>query len=381
MKSFDVVVIGGGIAGLWILASLRSAGYRAILLEKNALGAGQTLASQGIIHGGTKYALTGKLTGSSEAVRAMPARWRQHLAGEQQPDLSATKINTPYQWMWSAGGVASKISNFLASKVMSSRVEAVSADQLPASLTGKQVYQLQEPVLDIQSVLQQLSATGSVYRAQVMSVDVEASGQCLLNIKSGDRELQIQANMVVHAAGEGNERLQSAAMQRRPLHMVMVKGELPPIWGHVIEANANPRLTITSHESSDSQIVWYVGGQLAEDAAMLDDEQLIAMAKKELGNVFPSIDWQTMAWSTLKINRAEGQQADSGRPAEPVISEQGNQITIWPTKLVFAPMVADEVLRRIKAAGQQASLVDGEDKPDLPVAGVGTYPWDTAQWV
>ena len=62
----DVVIVGGGIAGLWILSALRAEGYQTILLEKDALGAGQTLASQGIIHGGTKYALTGKLTGRSE---------------------------------------------------------------------------------------------------------------------------------------------------------------------------------------------------------------------------------------------------------------------------------------------------------------------------
>ena len=63
----DVIVFGGGIAGLWTLARLQQAGYKAVLLESQALGAGQTRYAQGIIHGGTKYALTGKLTASSEA--------------------------------------------------------------------------------------------------------------------------------------------------------------------------------------------------------------------------------------------------------------------------------------------------------------------------
>lgn len=32
----DVIVVGGGIAGLWTLDALRTAGYRAILLDHGA---------------------------------------------------------------------------------------------------------------------------------------------------------------------------------------------------------------------------------------------------------------------------------------------------------------------------------------------------------
>ena len=47
-----IIIIGGGIAGLWMLNRLRAEGYDVMLLEKNQLGAGQTIASQGMIHGG-----------------------------------------------------------------------------------------------------------------------------------------------------------------------------------------------------------------------------------------------------------------------------------------------------------------------------------------
>jgi len=56
----DVAIFGGGVAGLWTLARLIKQGFNAHLFECNQLGAGQSIASQGIIHGGTKYALTGK---------------------------------------------------------------------------------------------------------------------------------------------------------------------------------------------------------------------------------------------------------------------------------------------------------------------------------
>jgi len=385
LSQYDVAIVGGGIIGLWACVALQDAGYKTILLERSALGAGQTLASQGIIHGGTKYAITGKLTGSSEAVRSMPGRWKQHMAGEMSPDLSAIAINTPYQWMWDAGGVSSKVSSFFASKLMSSRVQRVASEQLPDALRDKRVYQLLEPVLDVQSVLKVLSANIKAFQAKVASVETDATGQFRLSLNSAGKTGEVTAAMVVHAAGEGNEGLQQVPMQRRPLHMVMVKGELPPLWGHVIEANANPRLTITSHTAIDGQTVWYVGGQLAETGANLKVAELIALANQELHSVFPDIDWQQMEWATLKINRAEGAQAGGGRPDSPVIEQQGMQITVWPTKLVFAPMVADEILHRLEATQLLPSLSTGEaesrDHPDLPVAEVGQYPWDTANWV
>ena len=61
-------------------------GYHAILLERQALGSGQTVQAQGIIHGGGKYALRG--VRDFAAVRAtslMPERWRRSIAGELQP--------------------------------------------------------------------------------------------------------------------------------------------------------------------------------------------------------------------------------------------------------------------------------------------------------
>ena len=71
----DVLIVGGGIAGLWLLAELRAKGYQ-VILASDELGKGQTIASQGIIHGGTKYALSGKLTGATLAIGDMPRLWR-----------------------------------------------------------------------------------------------------------------------------------------------------------------------------------------------------------------------------------------------------------------------------------------------------------------
>jgi len=105
----DLVIFGGGIAGLWLLGRLSRAGYSCLLLEADGLGGVQTLASQGIIHGGTKYALTGVLTGSSQAIAAMPGVWRACLAGHGELDLSRVRVLSEHQYLWSTAGLGSRV--------------------------------------------------------------------------------------------------------------------------------------------------------------------------------------------------------------------------------------------------------------------------------
>ena len=124
--TIDIAIIGGGIAGLWTLARLRQAGYQAVLLEANSLGSCQSGASQGIIHGGTKYALTGKLTHSALSIQQMPQRWQACLDGVGEVDLSQAKILSKHQYLWSNNSLAAKLTGFFASKVMTSRMQHLS---------------------------------------------------------------------------------------------------------------------------------------------------------------------------------------------------------------------------------------------------------------
>ena len=52
--STDILIVGGGIAGLWLNVRLCQQGFSTLLLERDTLGGGQSLKSQGIIHGGAK---------------------------------------------------------------------------------------------------------------------------------------------------------------------------------------------------------------------------------------------------------------------------------------------------------------------------------------
>jgi len=114
--STDIAIFGGGIAGLWLLNRFQAAGYETILLESASLGEAQTLASQGIIHGGLKYALSGSLTKSADTIAGMPQRWRQCLAGDDEVDLTGCRILSDDYYMWSDAGIRSKLKTFLAAR-------------------------------------------------------------------------------------------------------------------------------------------------------------------------------------------------------------------------------------------------------------------------
>ena len=182
--STDFVIFGGGIAGLWLLNRLRSEGYQAVLLESRSLGSGQTCASQGIIHGGLKYALSGSIGGATKAIAQMPDRWRRCLAGTGDVDLRGTRLLSEHYYMWSESGLRSKLKTYLGSKSLRGSVEAVNADDYPVFFKQSSVdgilYRLPDFVIDTQSLLAALASRQRdclfKIEADSASFDRDASG-------------------------------------------------------------------------------------------------------------------------------------------------------------------------------------------------------------
>ncbi len=363
----DVLIMGGGIAGLWLNARLRALGYATVLVERDTLGGGQSIKSQGIIHGGTKYALSGALTGSSEAIADMPRRWRDALAGVGELDLRGVRLLSDAHYLWSPGGLASRLTGFFASKAMSGRVDGVSGDALPPALQdarfrGK-VYRLAELVLDVPSLLARLQtlAEESLLAGQQLTPLYHEGALLGFNVDGH----VIHAQRVVCCAGEGTESLLTQLgvtqprQQCRPLHMVLVKSAaLRPLYAHCLGGSPKPRITITTHPAADGQCVWYLGGDVAEaDGVARDETAQIAFAKQELQVLLPWIDLADAEWRTVRINRAEPAQSGLVRPDNAFLHEDGALLVGWPTKLALAPDFSDRVLAHLRSAHIQPSGV------------------------
>ena len=378
----DVAIFGGGVAGLWTLARLRNEGYNAVLFENNSLGGGQTRYAQGIIHGGTKYALTGKLTASSEAISEMPSFWRACLEGQGELDLSSVKLMSEHQHMWSTASLTSRMAGFFASHAMCSRTKALSESKRPKLFQDNQfkgqVYKLNEPVLDTASLVTALVEPHKTAVVAIKQVSV-ADGDLKVTAINGE-SYSIDAKHVVLTAGKGNKGLltafgqQQPEMQLRPLQMVMVRGGLPEmIYAHCLGASVNPRITITSHKDGKGDIVWYLGGQLAEEGVTRTAEQQITEARKELSTLMPWLDLSKSQWATLPIDRAEPQMPGGKRPDDVFVETDRKVSVCWPTKLAFAPRLANKVIAQIQEQGINPS---GEQVlPSWSQPEVALLPW------
>lgn len=395
--SLDLVIFGGGAAGLWLLDEALRRGFRAVLLEAHELGAGQTIASQGIIHGGLKYTLSGLLTPSARAIADMPLIWRRCLAGEQQPDLSATRLRAEFCHLWRSTSISGMIG--MAGARAGLRVAPVKLrdHERPEALHGLKgvVARLDEQVIDPES---HIGVLADRHRPRLLRID-DRSGlefDCarpghvdlirLLNPATGE-PLDLRPKWTVFAAGAGNETLLShvdlehdIAAQRRPLHMVMLRGDLPPLNGHCVDGTTT-RVTITTATDSSGRAVWQVGGQVAEDGVRMDPEALIAHAQQELSEVTPGADLTGAQWATYRVDRAEAASRGGRRPDDAVVRSAGNVIAAWPTKLALAPHLAQLVLARLDPPGDTAAADAVHLPDDWPKPAVALPPWETAeQW-
>ncbi len=382
--STDVLIVGGGVAGLWLNARLRRLGYSTLLVDKGVLGGGQSVKSQGIIHGGTKYALSGALTGASEAIADMPRRWREALAGNGELDLSGVRLLSDAHYLWSPGTLTGNLTSFFASKAVRSRVGQVKGSELPPALQDSRfkgkVYRLSELVLDVPSLIQRLAELSGPGLLKAERIEPLRENGELTGLVVDGRS--IRAQRIVLTAGAGNAELLNAlglaqpAMQKRPLHMVIVKAPtLKPLYAHCLGGGSKPRITVTSHPAEDGEWVWYLGGDLAEAGGVARDEAAqIAAAKKELAELVPWIDLSAAKWATLRIDRAEPAQSALARPDNAFLAEQGRLLVGWPTKLALSPDFADRVEGALVRDGIQPRPL--APLPELPRPAITRPFWE-----
>ncbi|MEE2681241.1 MAG: FAD-dependent oxidoreductase [Planctomycetota bacterium] len=391
----DALVIGGGVAGLWCLDALIESGLDAALLESTALGTGQSISAQGILHGGVKYSLSGLLDPASKAISEMPKRWDRSLAGTSSPDLARTTIRTEACHLWRTDDLRSRAGMVGAKLALRVRPQALAASDRPAPLRAcpGEVALLPEKVVETPSLLQAFADLHPerLIWGSLISGDARSEEGADLRIRVADEtELDLRVRRVILTAGAGTPELmkrlqlptETISMQRRPLHMAMVKGppdRLPELNGHCADGGRT-RVTITSSTSRDGNRVWQLGGALAEDGCEQTPPQLIESATACLAQVLPGFDPEdpSLLWATYRIDRAEKTTAGAGRPSGGWVGSLGSAIIAWPTKLVLAPATADRILQQCPPARSRT------DAPPplvgLPTPPIAQPPWEVATW-
>ncbi len=341
----DIAIAGAGIAGLWLANLLLSRGFDVAVCERSEVGGTQTMASQGLIHGGVKYALGGTATGAFEAVSDMPRRWRACLDGKGEIDLRGVRVASDHYYLWSHDAPGARLAGFLASRLLRGRVASLAPADYPGPFAGQTgtMYRLDDFVIDVPGLVQQLAAP---LRDRILLMAIQPEGLVMGQgtVRAFENaNTRVEAERFIFAAGAGNEVLAAAAgatarMQRLPLKQVLVRCTDPePIFAHCIAGlHTEPALTVTTLAGYH-----YLGGALASDGANRSDPDQVEAAKAELGRALPWIDWSNRAFETLSIDRAE----PAGRRLEGAFVEtHENTLVAWPGKLTLAPDLGDRVL-------------------------------------
>ncbi|AFJ03382.1 glycerol-3-phosphate dehydrogenase [Methylophaga frappieri] len=388
----DIVIIGAGIAGLWLHHRLNQLGYHALLLEAHQIGHAQTLAAQGIIHGGSKYALNGVLSNAAQAISAMPARWQACFHGSGEINLSQAKILADHQLLWSTQRLSSKLVSFFASKALQSRMQAIPKSARNGIFADPgfkgALYALDEPVVDVPSLLGcfQQNYGHRILHTGAATLKFIREGQGIHRLAIGDT-LQIKAQHFIVTAGEGtgellsHHHIQRPEMQLRPLQMLLCKSAdpsspLPAIYAHSLGSGSKPIATITSHSDQHGNMVWYLGGNIAEQGVGKSPDKLIREAQALLKQIMPWVSLPDLDWATVNINRAEPKQKGFSRPDSAFVESHDNLHIAWPTKLALAPDLSDQLISTLQNASTNQHSYP--EVTVLPQATVATPLWDRA---
>ena len=316
---------------MWLANLLTGRGYSVAVCGGNAVGGQQTLASQGIVHGGGKYALDGRESPLSRALADMPGRWRACLAGAGEVDLRGVQV-------------------------LSQRVAVLG----PRGARRE----LDDLVIDVSSLVRRL-AEPVADRLLPWSVPADAivgTGEGVDHLECG--EYAIRADTYVFAAGVGNQSLASRAgfdvpMRRRPLRQLVVRLPRPvSVFAHCTTGNAGdpPEMTVTSHGNA-----LYVGGGVADDDAAPDGH--IRVVRGLLARYFPGLDLEGATFDVVSVERAEPAgvfpDADIREAADPFVARHGNCLLCWPIKMSLAPRLGDLVLAQWHRREPQADAWPG----------------------
>lgn len=393
MAAADIVIFGGGIAGLWLLHRLRQSGLSAILFESGALGGGQTHKSQGIIHGGMKYALTGLLTKEALAMADMPSLWKQCIEGSGEIDLSEVPILSQHHYLWSPNKFAAKLTGLFASATLTSKVEPLAKENYPTvfqhpSFKGE-VFSLDEIVIDVPTLVRELVKANqdAVFKIEPLcdeELKFDENGKLIsATVYMAGKSVEICAQQFIFTAGAGNEviikklKQTDVAMQRRPLHMVLVKTPFDyPLYAHCLGLGTRPRITITTHHTQDGRAIWYLGGQLSEDGVGRDSHTQIQAAREELRSLFPWLDFSNAEFTTFTVDRAEPLQKNGFKPDTSYTKNIANMTIAWPTKLALAPKLASEIIQHFSAEKITPQLFDTRELRAWPMPPLARPIWE-----
>ena len=270
-QKFDVVVIGGGINGAGIAREAALHGYRTLLVERNDFGAGTTSRATRLIHGGLRYLEHGEfgLVYESLGEREALVRDEPHLVRPLRMLVPVYRGDARPGWKIRIGLILYDLFSFRKSlprhramppRALDAYEPGLNRDGLTAAFTMYDA-QVEFPERLVAESVRDLADAGGIAINHVAAVKLISPGGVLRGVVLRDacsgETAEVEAKVVVNAAGRGSTRCLPAATAER--HEPLIGGTKG---SHlVVEWPGGPRHAVFASAKEDGRpffiLPWY----------------------------------------------------------------------------------------------------------------------------
>ncbi|MCH7576668.1 MAG: FAD-binding oxidoreductase [Chloroflexi bacterium] len=363
----DVLIIGGGAQGLWLLRHLNAKKFKTLLLEKGELGGGQTCHSHGLIHRGHYYRDVDMLVD----LNAAASFWESLLGTtglrklNNRPAIAGfgqvgRAVVSHHMNLWEQAGLI---------------FEEKDEDEFPGVLAGgrvKTIFATREFSLNTKDVVEKLSGDlrHLIYRLDQRQrnprIHVNDGAVTRVDAVIGRRRVELDPQVVVMCAGAGNKdlldeldlgmQLGEPVQVRRKNHMLLVKGQLPELTAVFPEPGMLLGLFICTRSTANEK-VWLVSDHrgsgdidFEEDPDPDPSGEWIQVIVDSLHDLAPGLSRLRLQWSVYTGLTSERNFGGRKHQDDYFIESFGlrNALVIWPTKLTLTPLASQVAVRIVR---------------------------------
>jgi glycine/D-amino acid oxidase-like deaminating enzyme len=372
----DVLIVGGGSQGLWLLNDLTKRGYRAIVLERGALGAGQTCHSHALIHRGHYYDDIDMMI----ILNAAAQFWQAFV-----DEKGITKLNTDRALAGFGPGTAVDRHTYFW-KTAGLRFDP--CEKRPDVLEGgkvKTLFETEEFSLDAAEVMAGLAqdVNNAIYPLDDdgQAIEFVTDGRTVNRVEAtiGGEQVELAPRFVVLSAGVGNYGLLAKlgsdrnpdpapepVQAQRKSTMLVVRGDALPMMTAVfpIRGGLQGVFLCPRTDHGTGQPVWLASDHnstpftLATDGTTeLDSEpspewvqRMLTSLKATAPALFSDRISQTLDLAVYTGLTSERNFGVGQHMTDSYIDPLGfdNLLAIWPTKLTLTPFASNVGVRFIR---------------------------------
>jgi glycine/D-amino acid oxidase-like deaminating enzyme len=353
----DVLIAGGGVAGMLVATKLCEQGFRCVLIEPSALAAEQSGHSHGYIHRGYIY-----LRAEDYLVRQLRSareQWEEYISKPTQV-VPCSKDSL-------IGFMNGEVAKYATQTWRAAELplNEINESEWPSALKQTPltaVYRTDEQSFDFTRVMLNLLArmkTCKLVHGSVVRLSIRKMECCSVEIQVQGNSHRVKARYVVLAAGRGTAEILSNTLGKfrsvpnvRTSYMLVLKGEaLEPISAILPEHQFYGLFMVSRQDTQGA--VWLVSNYLSY-GGLCGDRDVAARTwtratLKTLDKIFPMLKDANISCGIYVAPKAEFRRDPERLPEGKIAEKIGlqNVLAIWPTKLTLSPLIAIEVVEQI----------------------------------